>query len=109
MNRKNNRKFYEIPFKKLTHQLFYKGENKGICVVEIKESYTSKVDALSLEKICHHKKYKGKRVRRGLFRSKTTMNKIYKKDKKTNKKLLLNADINGQGQSPHLATSCRVH
>ena len=97
MNKRNNRKFYEIPFKKLIHQLFYKGENNGILVTEINESYTSKVDALSLEKICHHKKYKGKRVRRGLFKSKTTMNKIYKKYKgeKINKKILLNADING--------------
>jgi len=90
--KKNNRK---IPYKKLINQLFYKGESESIKIEETNESYTSKVDALSMEKICKHKKYKGCRVRRGLFKSNTTMNKIKKISKKDNNKILINADING--------------
>ena len=47
----------------------------------VKESYTSKCDALALEDICHHDEYLGIRKKRGLFCSST--------------KKLLNADING--------------
>ena len=53
--------------------------NKKLLV--IKESYTSKCDALALEEINYHETYKGKRINRGLFSS--SVNK------------LLNADING--------------
>lgn len=81
MGRKNNREFYEIPYRSLIDMMFYKGEEKGIKVVEINESYTSICDALSLEKIGYHEKYRGKRSSR-LFKSST--------------KETINADVNAQ-------------
>ena len=95
MNRNTNRKFYEIPFRKLIDQIFYKGEVENIIVEETNEAYTSKVDSLSLEKICHHEKYKGKRIKRGLFKSNMSMYKFNGKYKSKKKKILINADING--------------
>ena len=41
----------------------------GINLVEQEESYTSKCDALAFEEVKHHEKYKGSRVKRGLFLS----------------------------------------
>lgn len=76
-----NRTFYEVPYNKLVHMLFYKGEERGIKVVENEEAYTSKCDALALEEIKQHDSYLGKRVRRGLFSSSIGV--------------LLNADVNG--------------
>jgi IS605 OrfB family transposase len=73
-----NRKFYQIPFKKLINKLKIKfGEN----LIEINESYTSLTDSLAKEEICKHKKYLGKRIKRGLFSS--------------SKRKLINADLNG--------------
>lgn len=45
------------------------------------ESHTSKCSSYDLEEVCHHDNYVGKRVKRGLF--------------KTKEGILLNADING--------------
>lgn len=45
------------------------------------EDHTSKCSFLDRESIEHHDKYKGKRVKRGLF--------------KTSKGILINADVNG--------------
>jgi len=81
LGKKTNRKFYEIPFRKLINMLFYKGADNGILVVEVKESYTSKCDALALESIKHHDEYLGDRKKRGLFKSSTGH--------------CINADING--------------
>ena len=81
MGKENNRKFYEIPFRKLIDMIFYKGENNGILVKEVKESYTSKCDGLALEEINELEVYKGKRVKRGLFSSSTGH--------------CINADVNG--------------
>ena len=50
-------------------------------VKEIEESYTSKCSFLDNEEICKHTSYKGKRVKRGLFKS--------------NDGTLINADVNG--------------
>jgi IS605 OrfB family transposase len=73
-----NRKFYQIPFRKLIKTLKNKfGEN----IIEINESYTSKTDSLAKEEICKHETYLGKRISRSLFSS--------------SKKKLLNADLNG--------------
>ena len=69
MGRKNNQKFVQIPFARLTSYLKYKCELSGITFVEHEESYTSKCDALALEPICKHEAYLGKRKRRGLFQS----------------------------------------
>jgi IS605 OrfB family transposase len=69
MGRKNNQKFVQIPFARLTSYLKYKCELSGITFVEHEESYTSKCDALALEPICKHEVYFGKRKKRGLFQS----------------------------------------
>ena len=81
MGKKNNRNFYQIPFKILLDKLKMKMENNNINVIIREESYTSKCDALNLEEVCKHDIYDGKRVKRGLFESKTGK--------------LINADLNG--------------
>jgi putative transposase len=81
MSKKNNQNFISIPHAKFINILTYKCDNVGIEVILTEESYTSKVDHLSNEKLCKHKKYSGKRVNRGLFKSFSGK--------------LLNADING--------------
>lgn len=81
LGHETNRTFYEVPYSKLIHMLFYKGEERGIRVVENEEAYTSKCDALALEDIRHHDRYLGKRVHRGLFSSSVGV--------------LINADVNG--------------
>ena len=69
--KKNNQNFVSIPFNKLVSQIQYKAENVGITCIITEESYTSKVDHLALEEMCHHDKYVGNRKKRGLFRSST--------------------------------------
>ena len=59
----------------------YKCKRIGINLVEQEESYTSKCDALSFERIEFHKIYLGKRTKRGMFKS--GIGKV------------INADING--------------
>ncbi len=65
----NNQKFTFIPFARLRSCLRYKCELAGISYIEHEESYTSKCDALSMEDICKHDSYLGKRIKRGLFKS----------------------------------------
>jgi putative transposase len=77
----NNQKFVQIPFFKLISQIRYKGEEVGIKVQTIEESYTSRCDALALEPIEEKERYLGKRVKRGQFKSSVRM--------------LINADVNG--------------
>ena len=71
MGKRTNQKFVQMPFARLTGYLRYKCEMIGIEFVEHEESYTSKCDALTLEPICKHEDYLGRRVKRGLFRSST--------------------------------------
>ena len=80
IGRKNNQKFVCVPFLKFISQLSYKAELEGIKVIVREESYTSKCSFLDLEPICKHKNYKGKRVKRGLFKSANG--------------ILINADVN---------------
>jgi putative transposase len=77
LGKNNNRKFYNIPYRKLVKKLEDKFKEKFILT---EESYTSKCDALNLEEIGKREIYSGKRVKRGLFQS---------------QKGLLNADLNG--------------
>lgn len=77
----NNQNFISIPFNKLISQIQYKAENAGVTCIITEESYTSKVDHLALEEMCHHDKYIGNRNKRGLFKSSTGK--------------ALNADLNG--------------
>jgi len=58
----------------------YKATLVGITVVLKGEAYTSKCSFLDSEEMCHHEVYLGKRVKRGLFRSKEG--------------ILINADVN---------------
>ena len=69
MGKRNNQKFVQMPFARLTYYLKYKCEMVGIDFVEQEESYTSKCDALALEPIGKHEKYLGIRTKRGLFKS----------------------------------------
>ncbi len=80
MGRKNNQKFVQLPFFKLISQIQYKSKLVGIDVILEKESYTSKCSFLDNESIQNHKTYAGKRINRGLFRSK--------------RGIIINADVN---------------
>lgn len=81
IGKRNNQNFVSIPFEVFMSMLKYKSERQGLRFVEINESHTSKCSSLDLEEIKHHDIYVGKRVKRGLFKTKTG--------------ILLNADING--------------
>lgn len=76
-----NQNFVSIPFGRLYNLLKYKLELKGINYIETEESHTSKCSFIDKEEITHHDSYVGRRIKRGLFRSKEG----YK----------YNADING--------------
>lgn len=81
MGKRNNQNFVNIPFYKLVQMLLYKCALEGITVKEIEESYTSKCSFLDDEEISKHEEYKGKRIKRGLF--------------KTAGGNIINADVNG--------------
>lgn len=81
MGKRNNQNFVSIPFDKLKRQLEYKCKLNGIIYVEQEESYTSKCSFLDNETIQYHDSYCGKRITRGLF--------------KTKENHYINADING--------------
>ena len=76
-----NQNFVQIPFTQLIAQLRYKCQLKGIKFILTEESHTSKCSFLDNESVEHHETYKGKRVKRGLF--------------KTSEGILINADVNG--------------
>jgi putative transposase len=78
---RTNQNFVQIPHATFIDQLKYKAQFVGIRVVLQEESYTSKCSFLDGESIQKHPEYQGKRVKRGLFRSKNGT--------------LLNADVNG--------------
>lgn len=77
----NNQNFVQIPHSKFINMLKYKAKLEGINVIITEESYTSKCSFLDNEDVCKHETYKGKRIKRGLFRSE--------------KRILINADVNG--------------
>lgn len=77
----NNQNFVSIPHYKFKQMLKYKCELRGIKYLETEESYTSKCSFLDGEIIGKHDNYKGKRIKRGLFR--------------TSEGKLINADLNG--------------
>ena len=81
LGKQTNQNFISIPFYKLLKMLEYKCKMIGINLVEQEESYTSKCDSLAFEEVKCHDKYKGSRIKRGLFLS--SLGKA------------LNADING--------------
>lgn len=81
LGKSNNQKFVQIPFNMFIHMVTYKSQLEGIEVIVHEESYTSKCSFLDNEEICRHETYKGKRIKRGLFRSYNGR--------------LINADLNG--------------
>lgn len=81
IGKKNNQKFVDIPFYNFIKMLEYKAELEGINVIIHEESYTSKCSFIDCEDIKKHEAYKGKRIKRGLFKSENGME--------------YNADING--------------
>lgn len=70
LGKKTNQKFTQIPHTHFIEKLKYKNELVGIDTVITEESYTSKCDHLSHESMEHHNEYSGKRIKRGLFKSK---------------------------------------
>ena len=81
MGKRNNQAFVFIPHARFIEMLTYKAGLVGIQVVTIKESHTSKCSFLDNEPICHHDRYLGKRIKRGMFKASTGQ--------------AINADING--------------
>ena len=81
IGKKNNQNFVNIPFNKFIQMIEYKAKLKGISTIVTEENYTSKCSFIDNEKICKHNEYCGKRIKRGLFKSKDGY--------------LINADING--------------
>lgn len=81
---KTNQNFVNIPFLTLINQFKYKAKVQGISVLLHEESYTSKTSAFDREEPVKQSKYKGKRIKRGLF--------------KTANNFLVNSDYNGSIQ-----------
>ena len=81
IGKKNNQNFISIPHTQFMEMLSYKCKLVGIAVIITEESYTSKCSFIDNEVMKHHEEYKGKRIKRGLFR--------------TNEGKLINADLNG--------------
>lgn len=81
IGKRNNQNFVSIPFNMFISMISYKATLEGVNVKIVEESYTSKCSFLDNERICKHESYKGRRTKRGLF--KTSFGKI------------INADING--------------
>ena len=81
IGRRNNQSFVGVPFYTFIKQLEYKCKLEGINVILTEESYTSKCSFLDDEPLRKHSTYKGKRIKRGLFKSA--------------KGKLINADLNG--------------
>ena len=81
IGKKNNQNFASIPYGIFKRKLQSKCEQLGIEYHLQEESYTSKCSFLDNEPVKKHDTYKGKRVKRGLF--------------KTSQGVLINADTNG--------------
>ena len=83
LGKRNNQNFVSIPFDRFISMLKYKAKLMGIKVIITEESYTSKCSFIDSEPLSKQSNYKGKRVKRGLFRS--------------SEGILINADCNGSG------------
>lgn len=80
----NNQKFVQIPYYSFINKLKYKCENKEIKFIQTEESYTSGTSFLDDELPIKDNYNKSRRIYRGLFKS--------------NKEILINADVNGSYQ-----------
>ncbi|WP_188455644.1 zinc ribbon domain-containing protein, partial [Virgibacillus oceani] len=86
MGKRNNQTFTTIPHRLLVQMITYKVERHGIKVIMTEESYTSQASFLDYDDIPvygeeNNKSFSGKRVKRGLYRSKNGTH--------------MNADVNG--------------
>ena len=81
LGKKNNQNFVQVPFGYLMTMLNSKCQEYGLRYLETQEPHTSKCSAIDNEPVKHHDEYVGKRIKRGLFKSKDG--------------LLINADVNG--------------
>lgn len=81
IGKRNNQNFVQVPFGYLMSMLESKCQEYGLRYIETQESHTSKCSCIDNEEVKHHDKYVGKRVKRGLFKSKDG--------------ILINADVNG--------------
>ncbi len=81
LGKRTNQNFVAIPHARFIEMLIYKAQLAGIAVKVIEESYTSKCYFLDNEPCIKHSEYKGKRIKRGLFRAGDGR--------------LINADVNG--------------
>ncbi|CAG9612376.1 IS200/IS605 family transposase ISBth14 [Bacillus rhizoplanae] len=86
MGKQQNQSFCHIPHNLLIEMITYKAKRKGITVQVVEESYTSKASFLDNDAIPIYGEedipaFSGKRITRGLYRTK--------------EKKLLNADVNG--------------
>jgi len=86
MGKKNNQTFVQIPFHTLIEMIKYEGEAAGIRVVVCEEAIQSKASSIDEDQIPVYGNdaahtFTGKRIKRGLYRSKNG--------------ILMNADING--------------
>jgi putative transposase len=81
IGKRNNQSFVQMPHSTFIKMIEYKCKLVGINVLITEESYTSKCSFLDSEDIKKQKEYKGKRIKRGLFKS--------------SEGVLINADVNG--------------
>ena len=81
LGKRNNQNFVQIPYSRFIEMITYKCQLTGIEVITGEESYTSLCSFLDNESVEKHNVYKGKRVKRGLFKSSNGT--------------LINADANG--------------
>ena len=84
MSKKVNQSFISIPHQMLINQIIYKAKNVGLNVILTEESYTSGTSFLDNEEPIKENYNKNRRIYRGLFKS--------------NKGILINADVNGAYQ-----------
>jgi putative transposase len=84
LGKRLNQSFIQIPYDMFIQQLQYKCEEVGIKVVLTNESYTSGTSFLDGEAPIKENYDKSRRIKRGLFKS--------------NKGVLINADVNGAYQ-----------
>lgn len=80
IGKKNNQNFVQIPHSRYIEMLSYKAKLKGISVKIQEEAYTSKCSFMDNEGIWKQTSYKGRRVKRGLFKATSG---------------IINADLNG--------------
>ncbi len=101
--KKTTQMFVTLPFLKIIDMLKYKGAEQGIKVETIPEQYTSKSSFLDNEFPKERKRYKGKRIHRGLFRSaaghliNADVNAAYNILIKSDPKALPKRKVNGVG------------